>query len=69
MSAAMPDPSCLTAGSLAQNGGNVVCPLHRWTYSGEGELIGAPHFACNPELNLPEQRPEDLERAAVYWPP
>jgi len=39
-------------GSLAQNGGNVVCPLHRWTYSGEGELIGAPHFACNPELNL-----------------
>ncbi len=39
-------------GSLAQNGGNVVCPLHRWTYSGEGQLIGAPHFPCNPELNL-----------------
>ena len=39
-------------GSLAQNGGNVVCPLHRWTYSGEGELIGAPHFPCNPALNL-----------------
>jgi choline monooxygenase len=39
-------------GSLAQNGGNVVCPLHRWTYSGEGQLIGAPHFPCNPALNL-----------------
>ena len=39
-------------GSLAQNGGNVVCPLHRWTYSGEGQLIGAPHFPCNPTLNL-----------------
>ena len=39
-------------GSLKVNGGNVVCPLHRWTYSGEGQLIGAPHFPCNPELNL-----------------
>jgi len=39
-------------GSLNVNGGNVVCPLHRWTYSGEGQLIGAPHFPCNPELNL-----------------
>ncbi|MBC7710380.1 MAG: aromatic ring-hydroxylating dioxygenase subunit alpha [Rhizobacter sp.] len=39
-------------GSLKGNGGNVVCPLHRWTYSGEGQLIGAPHFPCNPELNL-----------------
>ena len=39
-------------GSLKENGGNVVCPLHRWTYSGEGQLIGAPHFPCNPELNL-----------------
>jgi choline monooxygenase len=39
-------------GSLAANGGNVVCPLHRWTYTGEGQLIGAPHFPCNPELSL-----------------
>ena len=39
-------------GSLKGNGGNVVCPLHRWTYSGEGQLIGAPHFPCNPKLNL-----------------
>ena len=50
-------------GNLGQNragsaGGNIVCPLHRWTYSGGsklgqlGELIGAPHFAQDPCLNL-----------------
>jgi choline monooxygenase len=33
-------------------GGNVVCPLHRWTYSGEGQLLGAPHFQQDPCLNL-----------------
>ena len=41
--------------------GNIVCPLHRWTYSGahagengtqSGTLIGAPHFAQDPCLNL-----------------
>ena len=38
--------------------GNIVCPLHRWTYSGGsatgnvGELIGAPHFSHDPCLNL-----------------
>ena len=32
--------------------GNIVCPLHRWTYSPKGELIGAPHFAQDPCLNL-----------------
>src|SRR4051812_8191036 len=31
------------------SGGNIVCPLHRWTYSGggaapAGTLLGAPHF-------------------------
>jgi choline monooxygenase len=48
-------------GSLAAesaSGGNIVCPLHRWTYSagggGEpaGTLLGAPHFAEDPCLNL-----------------
>ena len=35
-----------------------MCPLHRWTYSGvnprcpSGQLIGAPHFATDPCLNL-----------------
>ena len=44
-------------GSLNQQqkgsaGGNIVCPLHRWTYSPSGELLGAPHFAHDPCLNL-----------------
>jgi len=39
------------------SGGNIVCPLHRWTYSGGngapvGTLLGAPHFATDPCLNL-----------------
>jgi choline monooxygenase len=29
-------------------GGNIVCPLHRWTYSPSGGLLGAPHFAQDP---------------------
>ena len=33
-------------------GGNIVCPVHRWTYSPRGELLGAPHFAHDPCLNL-----------------
>jgi phenylpropionate dioxygenase-like ring-hydroxylating dioxygenase large terminal subunit len=45
-------------GSLqSSGGGNVVCPLHRWTYSAgqagtAGTLLGAPHFAQDPCLNL-----------------
>jgi choline monooxygenase len=47
-------------GSVAANGatgGNIVCPLHRWTYSAgrdarAGTLLGAPHFAEDPCLNL-----------------
>jgi choline monooxygenase len=34
------------------NGTNIVCPLHRWTYDLEGQLIGAPHFHETPCLNL-----------------
>jgi len=34
------------------NATNIVCPLHRWTYDLKGELIGAPHFADTPCLNL-----------------
>ena len=33
-------------------GGKIVCPLHHWTYSAQGELLGAPHFAQNPCLDL-----------------
>jgi choline monooxygenase len=44
-------------GSLKQTqsgsaGGNIVCPLHRWTYNPSGQLLGAPHFAQDPCLNL-----------------
>ena len=31
---------------------NIVCPLHRWTYDLEGQLLGAPHFPDNPALDL-----------------
>jgi choline monooxygenase len=34
------------------NAKQIVCPLHRWTYDLKGELIGAPHFADTPCLNL-----------------
>ena len=33
-------------------GGNIVCPIHRWTYSDKGELLGAPHFQHDPCLHL-----------------
>ena len=33
-------------------GSNIVCPLHRWTYDLDGKLLGAPHFADNPCLDL-----------------
>ena len=35
---------------------NIVCPLHRWTYDLDGQLLGAPHFADNPCLNLGKSR-------------
>jgi len=34
------------------NATNIICPLHRWTYDLKGELIGAPHFADTPCMNL-----------------
>jgi choline monooxygenase len=37
-------------GSIGSN--NIVCPLHRWTYKTDGELIGAPHFPADPCLHL-----------------
>ena len=47
----------LRASQAAATGGNIVCPLHRWTYAGGGDapagkLIGAPHFAHDPCLDL-----------------
>ncbi|HEY3301665.1 MAG TPA: aromatic ring-hydroxylating dioxygenase subunit alpha [Methylophilaceae bacterium] len=34
------------------NTNHIVCPLHRWTYNLDGELLGAPHFEQNPCLHL-----------------
>src|SRR5690606_5108611 len=31
-------------GSLGQTGGNIVCPVHAWTYRADGELLSAPQF-------------------------
>ena len=39
-------------GNLSDTGGNIVCPLHRWTYDKQGQLLGAPHFEHSPCLNL-----------------
>ena len=33
-------------------GGNIVCPLHRWTYDLNGQLLGAPHFQQQPCSHL-----------------
>jgi choline monooxygenase len=48
-------------GAQPGTGGNIVCPLHRWTYSAgrgapAGTLLGAPHFAHDPCLNLANYR-------------
>lgn len=34
------------------NARNIVCPLHRWTYNLQGQLMGAPHFGEKPCLHL-----------------
>ena len=34
------------------NAQHIVCPLHRWTYEMDGQLLGAPHFPQNPCLHL-----------------
>lgn len=36
----------------AAAGGSIVCPIHRWTYSPGGKLLGAPKFARDPCLDL-----------------
>ena len=42
----------LHASQKGSAGGNIVCPLHRWTYAPDGKLLGAPHFAHDPCLHL-----------------
>jgi choline monooxygenase len=41
--------------TILQGRGNarvLVCPLHRWTYTLNGKLLGAPHFPATPCLDL-----------------
>jgi phenylpropionate dioxygenase-like ring-hydroxylating dioxygenase large terminal subunit len=38
------------------NRSNIVCPLHRWTYRLDGQLMGAPYFGDNPGLDLQRER-------------
>ncbi|MCK9990387.1 MAG: aromatic ring-hydroxylating dioxygenase subunit alpha [Rugosibacter sp.] len=45
----------------AGNAKNIVCPIHRWTYDCRGELVGAPHFEQNPQLNLEKQLLENWQ--------
>src|SRR5690606_14098548 len=44
--------TALSSGNLADTGGKIVCPIHRWTYETDGTLIGAPDFPEKPCLNL-----------------
>ncbi|MCB1958323.1 MAG: aromatic ring-hydroxylating dioxygenase subunit alpha, partial [Rhodocyclaceae bacterium] len=48
--------------------GNIVCPIHRWTYDAGGRLLGAPHFADNPCLNLRRQPLEDWNGLQFHGP-
>jgi choline monooxygenase len=43
------------------NARTIVCPIHRWTYDSAGALLGAPHFAAKPCLNLPKTRLENWQ--------
>lgn len=45
-------PNQASHGSLSSTGGNIVCPLHNWTYSAQGNLLAAPRFKDKPCLNL-----------------
>jgi phenylpropionate dioxygenase-like ring-hydroxylating dioxygenase large terminal subunit len=52
------------------SGGNIVCPLHRWTYSAgtgarAGALLGAPHFKADPCLDL-KNYPVDSWNGLVF---
>jgi len=39
-------------GHTRANAQHIVCPLHRWTYNLQGQLVGAPHFDHDPCLHL-----------------
>lgn len=47
------DTSCCT-GNLDKTGGQIMCPVHNWTYSSDGKLIKAPLFDQQPDVSLQE---------------
>ncbi|WP_066456411.1 aromatic ring-hydroxylating oxygenase subunit alpha [Castellaniella caeni] len=47
------DTAC-AAGNLCQTGGRILCPVHHWSYSPQGQLLDAPLFPEKPELALQE---------------
>ncbi|MGE4338093.1 MAG: aromatic ring-hydroxylating dioxygenase subunit alpha [Pigmentiphaga sp.] len=50
-----------STGNLRAQGGNIVCPLHRWTYEPGGRLLGAPQFERTPSLDLQRFALQNLE--------
>jgi choline monooxygenase len=51
-----------------QSGGHIVCPLHRWTYTDTGELVGAPHFSPQPCAHLPRYPLKECHGALFEGP-
>jgi choline monooxygenase len=39
----------------------IACPVHRWAYDQEGQLLGAPRFPQNPCLHLDRQKLESWQ--------
>lgn len=47
------DINC-SSGNLCTTGGQIMCPIHNWTYDTKGKLVRAPLFDNKPDLNLAE---------------
>lgn len=47
------DANC-ASGNLCATGGQIMCPVHNWTYDTNGKLLKAPLFDSKPDLNLKE---------------
>jgi phenylpropionate dioxygenase-like ring-hydroxylating dioxygenase large terminal subunit len=52
-----------------RTGSHIVCPLHRWTYGLDGQLVGAPHFAQDPCLHLRQWQVENWNGLLFESPP
>jgi len=47
--------SIMLKGAGQLPGGTITCPLHRWSYDGEGKHLGAPQFQEKVCMDLPRQ--------------